>query len=65
MLAAAVEQGRFGVKNGKGLTEDFTEEQTRELVAYRSEAYSRLVQLVDELGPSPIEANARPATAGV
>ncbi|WP_159499786.1 3-hydroxyacyl-CoA dehydrogenase family protein [Microbacterium sp. 18062] len=54
ILARAVGEGRHGVKNGKGLTADYTEEQVLDLVAYRSEAYSRLVQLVRELGPSPI-----------
>lgn len=54
MLTEAVEAGRHGTKNGAGLTGDFTTEQVSELVAYRSNAYSRLANLVAELGPSPI-----------
>jgi len=64
LLADAVAAGRHGVKNGAGLTGDFSEEQRRDLVAYRSRAYSSLVQLVRELGPSPIQQPAaRPAVA--
>jgi 3-hydroxybutyryl-CoA dehydrogenase len=63
LLTDAVAGGRHGVKNGRGLTGDFTEEQMRELVAYRSEAYSRLVQLVRELGPSPIHRGPAPVDA--
>ena len=56
MLTDAVAAGRHGTKNGAGLTGDFTPEQVEELVAYRSEAYSRMGQLLRELGPSPIHA---------
>jgi 3-hydroxybutyryl-CoA dehydrogenase len=56
MLHDAVEAGRFGTKNGKGLTTDYTQEQVDGVVAYRSEAYSKLSQLLRELGPSPIHA---------
>lgn len=55
-LADAVAEGRHGVKNGKGLTGEFSAEQQADLVEYRSRAYSRFVNLVQELGPSPIEA---------
>ncbi|TFD56947.1 3-hydroxyacyl-CoA dehydrogenase family protein [Cryobacterium sp. Hh7] len=54
MLEDAVKAGRHGTKNGAGLTGNFAPEQVEALVAYRSEAYSRLAQLVRELGPSPI-----------
>jgi 3-hydroxybutyryl-CoA dehydrogenase len=57
MLREAVEAGRFGTKNGKGLTTDYTQEQIDGVVAYRSEAYSKLSQLLRELGPSPIHAS--------
>lgn len=56
LLSAAVADGRHGLKNGKGLTGDFSAEQQAELVEYRSRAYSRFVNLVQELGPSPLEA---------
>ncbi len=54
MLKDAVDSGRHGVKNGAGLTGEFTPEQIERLVEYRSVAYSRLTALVDELGPSPL-----------
>lgn len=54
MLADAVAQGRHGVKNGAGLTGDFSPEVVEELVEYRSRAYSRLSALLRELGPSPM-----------
>ncbi len=54
MLKEAVDAGRFGTKNGQGLTTDYTPEQVDGVVAYRSEAYSKLSQLLRELGPSPI-----------
>lgn len=61
ILSEAVEAGRHGLKNGKGLTGDFTAQQQADLVEYRSRAYSRFVNLVQELGPSPLEA---PVSAG-
>jgi len=61
LLATAVEAGRYGVKNGAGLTGEFTPEQIENVVVYRSEAYSRLAQLVRELGPSPIHKSSRTA----
>lgn len=57
MLSEAVEAGRHGLKNGKGLTGDFTAQQQADLVEYRSQAYSRFVNLMQELGPSPLEAS--------
>ena len=54
MLTDAVAAGRFGTKNGAGITGDFSQEQIDGLVAYRSEAYSRMAQLLRELGPSPL-----------
>jgi 3-hydroxybutyryl-CoA dehydrogenase len=51
-----VAQGRFGVKTGGGMTGDVDPEQIRALEAYRARAYSALVQLRADLGPSPLEA---------
>lgn len=58
MLNDVVAQGRHGVKNGGGLTGDFDPELTERVVAYRSEAYSRMAQPIAELGPSPMERGA-------
>lgn len=55
LLSDAVAAGRHGVKNGKGLTGDFTAQQQVDLVEYRSRAYSRFAALLHELGPSPIQ----------
>ncbi len=60
MLLDAVEAGRLGTKTGSGLTGDYTPEEVDRIVAYRSEAYSRMAQLVAELGPSPFVARDRP-----
>lgn len=53
MLKETVEAGRLGVKNGKGLTGDFDEETKAALIAYRNKAYSRMGELLRELGPAP------------
>ncbi len=48
-----VENGRLGIKNGKGLTGDFDDESKEALVAYRNKAYAKMQQLLGELGPAP------------
>jgi 3-hydroxybutyryl-CoA dehydrogenase len=53
VLVDAVENGRKGTKNGKGLTGDFDDETKAELIAYRNKAYSRMGDLLRELGPAP------------
>jgi 3-hydroxybutyryl-CoA dehydrogenase len=53
-----VAQGRFGVKTGGGITGDVDPERLRALEDYRARAYSALVQLRADLGPSPLEAPA-------
>jgi 3-hydroxybutyryl-CoA dehydrogenase len=53
VLKDAVEADRKGTKNGKGLTGDFDEETKAELIAYRNKAYSRMGDLLRELGPAP------------
>ena len=58
LIEEAVAAGRHGTKNGKGLTGDFTDEQVDALVAYRSRAYSRMGQLLQELGTAPAAAPA-------
>ena len=55
MLSEAVAEGKHGVKNGRGLTGDFTDQQRAELAEFRGRAYSSLINLVRELGPSPID----------
>lgn len=54
LLTDAVAAGRHGTKNGAGLTRDYTPEDVEAVVAYRSEAYSRMGALLRELGPSPL-----------
>ena len=54
LLTEAVEAGRHGTKNNAGLTRDYTPEEVQALVAYRSEAYSRMARLLQELGPAPL-----------
>jgi len=53
VLIDAVENDRKGTKNGKGLTGDFDDETKAELIAYRNKAYSRMGDLLRELGPAP------------
>ena len=53
LLTDAVAAGRKGTKNGKGLTGDFDDETKAQLIAYRNKAYSRMGELLRELGPAP------------
>lgn len=53
LLTDAVDAGRYGVKNGHGITGDFDDETKAELIAYRNKAYARMSQLLAELGPAP------------
>jgi len=54
LLTDLVDAGRHGTKNGGGFY-DLGPEQLEELLAYRDRAYHRMQQLLDELGPSPIQ----------
>ena len=54
LLTEAVASGRHGLKNGRGLVQDFDEADREKLVAYRNNAYARMLRLVDELGPAPL-----------
>ena len=54
LLRTTVAAGRYGTKNGAGLTRDFTPDEVAAVVAYRSEAYGRMAALLRDLGPSPI-----------
>ena len=56
LLTEAVAAGRHGTKNGAGLLRDYSPEEVHALVAYRSEAYSRMARLLQELGPAPLPA---------
>lgn len=53
LLIDAVAQDRKGIKNGKGITGDFDDETKAAVIAYRNKAYSRMSQLLAELGPAP------------
>lgn len=53
MLADLVAAGKFGTKTGGGYL-DVPAERTPALVAYRNNAYVRMQQLLDELGPAPL-----------
>ncbi|WP_099040324.1 3-hydroxyacyl-CoA dehydrogenase family protein [Mycobacterium neglectum] len=53
LLTDAVAAGREGTKNGKGLTGDFDNETKAAVIAYRNKAYSRMGDLLRELGPAP------------
>ncbi|MEU6701642.1 3-hydroxyacyl-CoA dehydrogenase family protein [Pseudonocardia sp. NPDC046786] len=53
-LAEHVENGRLGTKSGGGFL-DVPADQVPELVAYRNRAYVRMQQLLDELGPPPVQ----------
>ncbi|WP_298461050.1 3-hydroxyacyl-CoA dehydrogenase family protein [uncultured Cellulomonas sp.] len=54
LLVDAVAAGRHGTKNGAGLTRDYSPDEVQAVVAYRSEAYSRMARLLAELGPAPL-----------
>lgn len=54
LLTDAVEEGRLGIKNGRGLTGDYSEEQIAALVAYRARAYSAYQRMMAELGEPPV-----------
>lgn len=53
IIQEAVDAGRKGLKNGKGLTGDFDDETRAAVIAYRNKAYSRMGDLLRELGPAP------------
>jgi 3-hydroxybutyryl-CoA dehydrogenase len=53
ILAEKVAAGEFGTKNGTGYL-GVPADRTPALVAYRNNAYVRMQQLLDELGPAPL-----------
>lgn len=53
LLTDNVDAGRHGTKNGKGWTGDFDDETKAAVIAYRNKAYSRMGDLLRELGPAP------------
>ncbi len=53
LLKDCVKDNRFGVKNNRGITGDFDDETKAELIEYRNKAYSKMLNLVQELGPAP------------
>jgi 3-hydroxybutyryl-CoA dehydrogenase len=54
VLQEQVDAGHHGFKTGAGFTGEHTPEEIQKIVDYRSVAYSRLSQLLVELGPSGI-----------
>ena len=53
-LRALVEAGKLGTKSGGGFL-DVPAERIPALIEYRNNAYVRMQQLLDELGPAPID----------
>ena len=56
MLTELVEDGHLGTKTGSGFL-DLPADRVPALVAYRNRAYHRMQELLDELGPAPIESD--------
>lgn len=54
VLRERVERGDLGVKSGRGFLAT-QPESTPELVAYRDRAYVAMAELLDRLGPAPVE----------
>jgi 3-hydroxybutyryl-CoA dehydrogenase len=54
ILQERIDAGQLGTKSGGGFRE-IDPERTAELVAYRNKAYAKMQQLLDELGPSPLD----------
>jgi 3-hydroxybutyryl-CoA dehydrogenase len=52
-LKELVDAGKFGTKSGAGYL-DVPADRTPELIAYRNKAYVAIKQLMDELGPAPV-----------
>ena len=61
MLTELVDQGHLGTKTGGGFL-DLPADRVPELIAYRNRAYVKMQQLLDELGPAPVQAAADPDT---
>ncbi len=56
MLTELVDQGKLGTKTGSGFL-DLPTDRVPELIAYRNRAYVKMQQLLDELGPAPVQAD--------
>jgi 3-hydroxybutyryl-CoA dehydrogenase len=54
VLSDLVAAGRLGTKSGGGFL-DLPAERIPELIEYRNRAYVKMRELLDELGPAPIE----------
>ncbi len=52
-LTKAVDEGRAGLKNQRGLRGDYAEDDAEAIVAYRNKAYAAMGDLVRQLGPAP------------
>ncbi|WP_202976086.1 3-hydroxyacyl-CoA dehydrogenase family protein [Rothia uropygialis] len=53
LLKDAVAANRKGLKNGRGLIEDYDDEAQAALIAYRNKAYARMRDVLREIGPAP------------
>jgi 3-hydroxybutyryl-CoA dehydrogenase len=53
VLTDLVAQGKYGTKTGSGFLE-LAPDRREALIAYRNKAYSRMAELLRELGPSPL-----------
>jgi 3-hydroxybutyryl-CoA dehydrogenase len=54
LISDLVADGKYGTKTGSGFL-NVPADRTPALVAYRNNAYVRMQQLLDELGPAPID----------
>lgn len=54
VLRARVAQGELGVKSGRGFLAT-PPERSAELVAYRDRAYAAMAELLERLGPAPVD----------
>lgn len=57
LLVQAASNGQHGLKNGRGLMREFTDDDREQLVAYRNRAYVKMGKLMADIGPSPLEAS--------
>lgn len=54
VLQSLVDSGALGVKSGRGFLNN-PPESLPELVAYRNKAYAAMAELLEELGPAPVQ----------
>ncbi|WP_052364870.1 3-hydroxyacyl-CoA dehydrogenase family protein [Halotalea alkalilenta] len=54
VLSELIQQGKLGTKSGAGFL-NVPAERIPELIAYRNKAYVKMKQLLEELGPAPLD----------